>query len=92
MPKTDVKTKYRVAHFPQVPCKAFHVEVESVEQGLFLMETLWEYDMFQFKNKIKPDYSNATCFQVFEGDEWVDWYNEEGEDASEVLDKRRENK
>ncbi len=40
--------KLRVWWIPQVPMEAFRVPVESVEQACFLMETLAEYDRFQF--------------------------------------------
>lgn len=61
---------------PQVPMKAFEVEVESVEQGVFLMDALAKYDMFQFKNRVKPDYCNAGGLVMLEGGEWVDWYDD----------------
>lgn len=37
------------------------------------------YDLFQFENGIKPDYSNATFLEEFdeERNEWVSWIDEE---------------
>ncbi len=40
--------------------------------------------LFQLENNIKPDYSNANGLDVFEGGEWVTWYNEDGEDIGEL--------
>lgn len=71
--------KLRVWWIPQVPMKAFYVEVKSLEEAHLLVETLAQYDIFQFKNKIKPDYSNVGGLQMFEDGEWTDWYNEDGE-------------
>ena len=48
------------------------------------MDILAEYDLFQFKNDIKPDYSNAGGLQVFENDDWSEWYSEDGWDIDEV--------
>ncbi len=48
---------------PQVPGKAFEVEVSSVEEGVKLANTLARYDLFQFENKIKPDYCNTGGVQ-----------------------------
>jgi len=47
-----------------------------------------DYDLFQFKNKIKPDYCNAGGLNIYESDSdgegkpgWTSWSDEEtGED------------
>jgi len=75
--------KLRVWWIPQVPMKSFYVEVKNVDEAHLLLETLAQYDDFQFKNKVKPDYSNVGGLQMFEDDEWTDWYNEDGEDFDE---------
>lgn len=79
---------YRVWWIPQVPMNPFYVLVESVEQGVRVMDILADYDLFQFENKIKPDYTNMGGVQVFEGGEWCDWYDEEtGDDAREYVER-----
>jgi len=50
------KIKLRVSHFPQVPCKAFHVDVNSIEEAMKIKNILANYDLFQYNNRIKPDY------------------------------------
>ena len=35
--------------------------------------------MFQLAANIKPDYTNASGLEVFDGKEWIEWENEEGE-------------
>lgn len=85
--------KLRVWWIPQVPGKSFCVEVSSVEEGVKLMGTLAAYDIFQYENSIKPDYSNAGGLEVFDPEEttddpngsWVDWHDQEtGEDDPQV--------
>ena len=50
-------TKLRVWHNCQVGAvKNFYVEVESIEQAWKILNTLWDYDLFQYENNIKPDY------------------------------------
>lgn len=68
----------RVAHFPQIPCKPFHVDVNSVEDGVRMMHTLAQYDLFQLKHHIKPDFSNVSVLEMFDTDEqeWVSWFDE----------------
>lgn len=81
--------KIRVWHVPQMPMPAFYVEVDSVTQGVQMMDTLANYDAFQFDHNIKPDYCNVNGLQVFDEtltdqdlldmeltDRWVDWFHE----------------
>ena len=43
------------------------------------MNTLANYDLFQYENNIKPDYCNTTVLEEYNEDsqEWVDWCDEE---------------
>ena len=77
----------RVWWIPQVPMKAFHVDVASPKEAQKIMFVLAEYDRFQFENRIKPDYCNAGGLEVYsadcdgEGNEgWEEWYDEESGD------------
>ena len=73
MPKEN---DLRVWWIPQVPMKAFHYNVNSVEDACILCDCLADYDLFQYKNNIKPDYCNVGGLQVFEDGLWLDWYDE----------------
>jgi|ERR1035437_1019057 hypothetical protein len=64
-----MNSKFRVSHFPQIPCSPFEVYVDSILEGVKLMDILAEYDKFQFENKIKPDYCNNSILQMFYEDE-----------------------
>ncbi len=68
---------------PQVPCASFTVQVTSIAEGVKIIETLANYDLFQLENRIKPDYCNAGGLQRWcedcDGDGnpgWEDWYDE----------------
>lgn len=70
---------------PQIPGKAFKVDVTSVEEGVKIMDVLADYDSFQYKNNIKPDYSNAGGLAMWSLDHdgdgtpgWEDWYIDDG--------------
>lgn len=67
-----------VWHIPQVPMEAFYVPVATPQEGKCVMAILAEYDLFQYHNNVKPDYSNAQGLEVFEDGEWVTWYDEDG--------------
>lgn len=72
--------KLRVWHIPQIPCKAFRVPVDSPEEAVKILDTLANYDIFQFDNRIKPDYCNAQGLEEWDDDEqeWCEWYSEDG--------------
>jgi hypothetical protein len=75
--------KLQVWWVPQMPMKAFTVDVASVAEGVKLLNTLAKYDLFQYENKVKPDYSNAGGLNVWDAEsrEWTSWYDEKtGED------------
>lgn len=74
------KGDLQVWWIPQIPGKAFEVSVKDLEQAALIVDTLARYDAFQFEQNVKPDYSNAGGLRVFDGEEWIDWYSEDGED------------
>lgn len=67
----------KVWWIPQVPMTAFEVPVSSVSEAAKIMNVLADYDLFQFDNNVKPDYSNTGGLQVFEDGEWIDWEDPE---------------
>jgi hypothetical protein len=83
----------RVWWIPQVPMSdPFVVKVESPEEGARVIEMLAMYDMYQYENRIKPDYSNAGGLVYFDevADEWLDWYSEDGEELDEYIERLTE--
>lgn len=77
----------RVWHIPQAPGKPFEIDVQTPQEAKRIIDMLAAYDLFQFKNRIKPDYTNASGLLVFEDGEWVEWYDENGDDidSSELI-------
>ncbi len=66
----------RVWHIPQVPMQInFKVPVKNVEEAKKIINVLADYDLFQYENKIKPDYSNASGLEEYENGEWAEWYS-----------------
>lgn len=64
--------------------KPFTVPVASVAEGAKLLDVLADYDLFQFNNRIKPDYCNAGGLNRWTADcdgegtpGWESWYDEE---------------
>lgn len=85
--------KLRLTHFPQVGKDIkFILYVDTPEEAWKIANVLWQYDIFQYENNIKPDFSNATFLDEYDisAGEWVSWYSEDGyeweEYASEYID------
>jgi hypothetical protein len=88
----------RVWWVPQVPGVPFTFAVESAVEGKLLLDALAEYDLFQLKHRIKPDYSNAGGLSELQDgersdwdeDKWIDWEDDEGRGIDELtLDELR---
>lgn len=75
----------RIWWIPQIPGAPFMLNVKDAEEGVMLMAILAKYDLFQFHRLIKPDYYDIGGFEIFEDDEWTEWYSEDGEDINEWL-------
>lgn len=73
-------------HIPQIPGKAFEVYIDTLEEGADLQELLARYDDFQFKNNIKPDYSNGNGIVVLETGKPMDEKEAEKNKADGVPD------
>lgn len=83
--------KFRVSHFPQVPCKSFQVEVDTLEAAVDLKLVFAAYDAFQLVEGIKPDYANATAVEQFVDGEWED-VDENEDEYVEVIEKQNASK
>lgn len=82
-------SKLRVWHIPQVPVKAFHVDVETPEEAAKVLGILADYDLFQFENRVKSDYCNAQGLEELDEQEgeWREWYSEDGLGIKEYREK-----
>lgn len=84
------ETRLRVAHYPQIPCKPFHVDVKDLEDASRIRNLLANHDLFQFHENIKPDNCSVILLEQWDEEEgdWVDWYDEETgiDDLEEYLE------
>lgn len=78
----------RVWHIPQVPGVPFRVRVSDVREAADLLHTLWQYDEFQLRERIKPDYSSASGLEVYDPndyDGWSEWHSDQGMDICDHM-------
>ena len=81
------KDDMRIWWIPQIPGLEFHVSVSTPSEAKKIINVLADYDIFQFENKIKPDYCNAGGLEVFQSGQWLEWYDDKtgnGIDSFEV--------
>ena len=84
----------RVWWVPQVPMKKFIVPVGTVKEAVLIMNTLADYDKFQYENNVKPDYCNVGGLEIVDADGvWVDWTHESEDgywdDPEEFLNRNK---
>jgi hypothetical protein len=73
-------------HCPQVGrSPTYRREVPTLEQAQLLQDAFADYDLFQFENRIKPDYCNTSGIEMWDEDE-QEWL-ELDEDDIEVMNK-----
>ena len=61
--------KFRVWYIPQIPWKPFQVTADTFEEWKKLLETIINFSIFEFKERVKPDYSDASWMEYFYTDE-----------------------
>jgi hypothetical protein len=83
-----VQGALRIWWIPQIPGKPFHWPVADFAQAALMLDALAGYDDFQFSQRIKGDYANMGGLQIFDGEQWEDWEDEEGDDFDAWRDKQ----
>ena len=63
---------------PQIPGKAFEVEITTIAEGRKLEEVFANYDLFCLEQNVRPDFSNMGGIVRFDKGEW--WDVEDDED------------
>lgn len=86
---TDVppRNTLRVWWAPQVPSRPFYVPATDLAQAQLILNTLARYNLFSAPRPmhIKPDYTNTGGLEVFDGDGWFEWDDEDGNSIHDLL-------
>lgn len=82
--------EFKVWWIPQIgQSPTFYVPVQSIEEGKKICEVLAHYDLFQYENRIKPDYANTGGISMKHptgtDGEWWDVPDDE-EELMDILD------
>jgi len=74
--------RFKAWYIPQVPMKAFEVERPTAVEAQAALGLLTDFSIFEFENKVKPDYYDAGG--VVEWDEATqEWHDLEAADREE---------
>lgn len=68
--------RLQVHHYPQVPCSPFCVDVKDEYEAAKTIDTLADQHVWLLKNRLIPDYCNSFNVVMWDGSEWVDYWNE----------------
>jgi hypothetical protein len=83
------KPELRVWWMPQIPHGTFYYDVPTVAAGFMLCDALAKYDLWQFANHIKPDYSNTGGLHWRHAgasdDDWTDIDEDDEESIADYL-------
>jgi len=75
--------KLRVWYIDRVPMKRETIiEVKNVEEAKLVIKTLTERDLNDERIT-----DNVICLQEFDGEDWMDYTDEDGRDIDEIMEE-----
>ena len=76
----------RVWYIPQVPMPAFFYKVDSIEDGVKILDAICQFSNFEFENNVKPDFSAVGGISRWEedGEGGFAWYDVDDDELEEV--------
>lgn len=79
--------KYKAYYIPQVPMKAFEFETDDLLLAGIVLDQISEFSAFEYKNNVKPDYSDAAGISRWEedGEGGHDWFELDDYEQEEIL-------
>lgn len=75
--------------YPASPDESIPCRCGNARRSVKVLDILADYDMFQFENRVKPDYCNAQGLEEWDEQEdgWCEWYSEDGLDIKEYREQ-----
>jgi len=79
-------SKFAVVHYPQIQCRPYVIDIDNIKEAIRIKDILCNYDLFQYENKIKPDYANMSIIQCYDEEE-KEWYDLDKYDIENMLEE-----
>lgn len=87
----DFQNKYRLWYFyAGFSATIFTIPVSSIYEAALVKHTLAFSDLVKYEQEVIPNYENAIGLEVYSKGEWVDWYDDDGNDNMEKWLKENE--
>lgn len=80
--------KFRVWWVPRVHMASFFYNTDSLSEALHMADMLAKYDLFQYENNVKPDYSNTGGVQMWD-EENQDWFDLDDYEIEYMLEEEK---
>lgn len=73
--------RFKAWYIPQIPMTAFEVEKPTASEAQAALDLITDFSIFEFENKVKPDYSDVGGVQEWDetDQEWIDYEPESEE-------------
>lgn len=85
--------KYRLSHYPQIPCKPFTIESDDLGYLVKLKDVIAQQHLFLYENKVIPDYTNSITIdelipEEYRTEEYGDelYWNIDEDEIEELLE------
>lgn len=72
----------RVWWVPNPPREPFYYPVKTVDEAKKVIDVLAQYDLYLGELIV----ANGSGLEVYDGEDWTEWDNEDGDDIGEVID------
>lgn len=88
-----IPTRFRLNHFPQVPCDPYTEEFDTLTEAVAAKNIIADYDLFLLENNHRVDFANVGVISYYRPD-WIDpegdpdddgWYGIEDYEQEELL-------
>lgn len=67
-------TKFKIWYTHQVPGPAYEQEVDTPELGQAILDAIYQVALYQFNNRMIPDYCNTGGVSYLDEDgDWTDY-------------------
>lgn len=75
----------KVWYIPQIPMQPYEVMVPDLKTAQIVLDALISLSIFEFENRVKPDYADAAGIARFEGGtEDGEWWDVEDDELTSV--------
>lgn len=73
--------RFKIWYIPQLPMPAFEREYDDFQTAKAVINAIIGLSIFEFENRVKPDYADMAGISQWEDGEWCDVEDEEWDES-----------